>query len=339
MLRVFNWLRSGLGLGVLLVVLPTLTLAPYFQNGTEIARARNALLLDEHGDASVDWVPPAWPKGFLLEDQGPVPAFTKLAGELGLASLSNDWDRALAIASHLLTACPDLHGGAIQEDLETTYRRITTDGDGYCVDFVRVFTAIGHAAGMELRWWAFSFEGFGGDGHIFAEIWNRQDRSWQALDVFNNTQFLQGGKPISLHHLKVYLAQDRSQLELKPIDERARPAFRDDQHAWSYYERGMPELYLWWGCNPHSYEQSFSVKTFSGTSRSLAQLGAIAQGVHPRIRIWKSEKNREQVSALKRTRFHLLAVGIAVVFGGLLILMSLILRRRRGRRKEAQPLP
>ena len=55
--------------------------------------------------------------------------------------------------------------------------------------------------------------------------------------------------------------------------------------AWAYYRRGLPEWYLWWGNNPFDYEQSWSVRTLAGVSLSLAQRGAIVQGVQPRIHV------------------------------------------------------
>ena len=55
--------------------------------------------------------------------------------------------------------------------------------------------------------------------------------------------------------------------------------------AWAYNRRGLPEWYLWWDNNPFDHEQSWSVRTLAGVSRSLAQLGAIEPGVQPHIHV------------------------------------------------------
>jgi hypothetical protein len=52
------------------------------------------------------------------------------------------------------------------------------------------FTGLAIAAGIPVRAWAFSFDGFGGHGHVWVEIWNRQLERWQLLDVFNNYYFV-----------------------------------------------------------------------------------------------------------------------------------------------------
>lgn len=158
--------RLALWLGVAMVVVPMLSLALYLSSGTEVARARNALVLDEQADANIDWSPPNIPPDFLVDRVVPDPMLVEVARRLRLAELPTDWERALAISRQLLGSGPSRRGGAIQSDLRTTYRRITGDSEGYCVDFVQVFSAIAAAAGMPMRSWASSFDGFGGHDHI-----------------------------------------------------------------------------------------------------------------------------------------------------------------------------
>jgi hypothetical protein len=315
-----------LWLGVAAIVLPLLSLAPYLASGTEAARARNSLVLDESADASGDWTPPQVPPGFLVERASADPMFVEVAQRLHLADLPSDWERAVAISAHLLESSPTLRGGAIQGDLQTTYRRIVGDGDGYCVDFVQSFNAIALAAGMTTRSWAFSFDGFGGHGHIFPEVWNRQTSEWQLVDVFNNAYFTIADKPLSARAFRAAMLAGRD-IRMHRLAPSARPGYVLEKKAWDYYRRGLPEWYLWWGTNPFSYEQASSVRLLSPLSRALAQLGAMAQGVHPHIHVLATVENRSKIEALRRVRLHLSAVLLSVCIG--LVACAWALARRR----------
>jgi hypothetical protein len=319
-------------LGVAAIVLPLLSLLPYTLSGTEAARARNSLVLDDTADASIDWTPPQVPPGFLV-DRGPAdPVFIAVAQRLHLAELPTDWDRAVAISRHLLGSSPRLPGGAIQADLQTTYRRIVGGGYGYCVDFVQSFSAIAGAAGMPMRSWAFSFDGFGGHGHILPEIWNRQAGEWQVLDLFNNAYFTIADKPLSAREFRAAMLAGRP-IRMHRLDPSARPGYIHEEKAWDYYRRGLPEWYLWWGNNPFSYDQAASVRMFSPVSRSLAQLGAILQGVHPHIHVLATPENRARIDALRQVRLHLWGVVVSVLVG--LIVVAVTLVRERGGRRES----
>ena len=317
-------------LGVAMIVLPLLSLTPYVVSGTEAARARNSLVLDESADASVEWSPSSMPKSFLV-DHGPVdPKFVEVALRLRLAELPTDWDRAVAISRHLLGSAPTLRDEPIQSDLRTTYQRITVNGDGYCVDFVQTFSAIATAAGMPMRSWAFSFDGFGGDGHILPEIWNRQAGVWQLLDVFNNAYFTIAGKPLSARDFRAAMLSGRGTMQMHKLDPAARPGYIYEDKAWAYYQRGLPEWYLWWGNNPFDYEHSWSIRTLSPLSRSLAQLGAIVQGVQPHIHVLVTADDRKKIEALWRVRLQLFGVLASVVVGMILVVVCAAALRRNG---------
>jgi hypothetical protein len=64
-----------------------------------------------------------------------------------------------------------------------------------------------------------------------------------------------------------------------------------------------------WGNNVFSYDRALLVRAFGPFSRSLEQLGGIAQGVYPGIRILAEPDNQRQVEAIHRVRSHLLFVG------------------------------
>jgi hypothetical protein len=310
------------------LVLPPLSLIPYLTAGTELVRLRNALVFDASPAPAFEWTPDSAPADFLRERALPNPLFVNVVQRLRLHELSDDWARALAISRHLLGSAPRLHGGAIQADLQTTYRRITVQGDGYCADFVRAFQAIATAAGMPMRAWAFSFDGYGGDGHVLPEIWNRQRQVWQVLDVFNNVYFVDGqaNQPLSASELRAALRQRSPALGSVKLDPSARLGFRYDEKLWAYYRRGLDEWYLWWGNNPFDQENAALVRGLTPLSRSLAQLGAIAQGVQPRAHALATGENAPQRQAMQRLRWHLvLAAGVCAI--GLILLLWLLWRR------------
>jgi len=318
-------------LGVALIVLPLLSVTPYLASGTEAARARNSLVLDASADANRDWTPANMPADFLIDHRAPDPVFVEVAQRLKLAELPTDWERAVAISRHLLGSSPRLLGGAIEADLQTTYERITRQGDGYCADFVKVFTAIAGAAGIPVRSWAFSFDGFGGHGHIFPEIWNRQTGEWQLLDVYDNSYFVVSGKPLSALEFRAEMLSGRNDIRMLPLHPGARPGYIYEDKAWDYYRRGLPEWYLWWGNNPFSYDHAWSVRMLSPVSRVLAQTGAIVQGVQPHVRVLATAENRGRIDALSAVRMHLIAALLSACFGVIVIAWTLVRHRSADR--------
>lgn len=323
--------RLGLWVSLALVVLAALSLAPYMTSSTELVRMRNALLLDDRYDAAQDWAPPAYPPDFKREQAAPYPEFVNVVQQLGLPAMANDWDRALAISKHLLGSSPVLSGGAIQSDLTDTHRRIINKGEGYCGDFVDVFIALANAAGMPARPWAFSFDGFGGHGHIWVEIWNRQARTWQLVDIFNNNYFVsETGKPMSALELRRALKEQPESLRMQPLYAGARRGMPVEATAWSYYRRGLPEWYQWRGTNVFSYDKNWWVHALGNLSRSLEQLGGIVAGVSPRLVILSDAGNRAAYEALRRLQWQLYAVAVVVPLGLLMALLCWVkLRRQR----------
>ncbi len=327
-----KWL--GLGLSLVLLLGAPLTLLPHMGGGAELVRLRNALLLQDDLEPNFDWAPPAVPAGFLQEDGPKDPIFVALVARLGLDKMTDDWERARVIAGHLLERNPTADG-ALKADLRSTYLGIIELRGGYCADFVRVFTAIALAAGMDVRYWAFSFDGFGGHGHVFPEIWNRTLKQWQLLDVFDNYYFVDGGEaPLSAMQFRQALLSRSTGLQMRPLHAAARPGYAIEAKAWDYFRRGVPEWYLWWGNNVFSYDRAVLVRTLSPLSRALEQFGGIAQGVHPQIRILPDAGNVLQRQSIRRLRAHLQAVGVAMFFG-FAGLLALSLKARRDRRRTA----
>lgn len=323
------WLKRAFVACSVATLLGAVALVPHFKDSAELVRMRNALLLDDE-PAAHDWTPDHVPDGFALERAAPNPLYVEIVAREGLRVDGQDWETALAIARHLL-AHGGLRGTAIQSDLDDSYRRITADGIGYCGDFADVFTGLANAAGLFSRPWAFSFDGFGGQGHIFNEVWDRAERRWIMLDVFNNIYFADpSGRPLSAAALRDALVAGEP-VVLVPIEPAAAPGFKYEDKALEYYRRGLAGWYMWWGNNVFENDQAPLVRALGSTHRALEQLGGIAAGVSPRVRILHDDANRAEREALSRLRLHLhvlaASAGLALAFGA----ATLLARRRAPR--------
>ncbi|THF61625.1 transglutaminase domain-containing protein [Pseudothauera rhizosphaerae] len=326
------WLRLSWASAVVALTVAA-SLLPHLRDSAELVRMRNALLVQAE-PAVHEWTPAAVPADFALETTPPLPLYADTVARHGLKvtgdeGRQDDWATALAIGRHLL---PDgrRSGGPIQADLADTYTRITRGGEGYCGDYADSFTGLATAAGLFSRPWAFSFDGFGGRGHIFNEVWDSGRGRWVMIDVFNNFYVTDGaGTPLSAMAFREALLRDAPHLKLVPVDPTASPGFRHDDKALDYYRRGLPEWYMWWGNNVFEYDRSPVVRTLGGVHRALEQLGGVAAGVHPQIRVLALPENQDQREAIRWLRVRLLAV---VVLGGatVVFLAGWLLVRRRG---------
>lgn len=321
---VMRWRRCVWGsLAVLLLCL--LSLGPYLRSSTELVRLRNALLLVDAQSHRFDWTPSAIPADF-LQERGPVdPVFVEAAQRLGLANMPSDWDKVTAISQHLLSN-PQLLGSPIQSNLRDTYRHIINDGTGYCGDFTRVFMAFAITAAIPVRAWAFSLDGFGGHGHIWPEIWNRQLQRWQLVDVYNNFYF-QGrdGTPVSATDFRQAMLTAPQSIHTALLSPGARPGYAHEEKLWAWYRQGLSEWYMIWGNNVFSYDLALSARNLGRFSRSLEQLEAIALGVYPHVSLMVDESNRDRARALWNVRTHLLVVawiGSLAMVTTLLFLMA-----------------
>ena len=313
------------------LLLPPLSLAPYMVSSTEVVKLRNAALLQDDLGPAFDWSAP--PPAEFAFDQAPFdPYFVDIAQRLALGAQANDWDRAVVISRHLLGSHAPLLGGPVQADLRHTHAAITQRGEGYCADFVRVFMAIASAAGMPVRAWAFSFDGFGGHGHVFIEIWNRQALRWQLVDLFNNYYFaVDEDAPLSAAEFRQMMASAPQSLRMLALDARAQPGWAIRAKALDYYQRGLDEWYLMWGSNVLAVERAASFRAFKPLSFQLANVGAVAQGVYPGVRPLPTPGNAARIEALRRTRVHLFVAATVMAIGavfGIAWLLSL-----RGRSK------
>ncbi len=331
------WLRRRRVVGLALCILALALVAPHLRSGTELVRARNALTLGQDlTEQDLAWSPAARPADYRTEAVAASPYFSDVARSLRLELLDDDWARALAISRHLLGSAVPLNGGAIQRDLRTTHLRIVQQGDGYCGDFVRVFTAIAQAAGLSVRPWAFSFDGFGGHGHIWVEVWLRERQAWALVDVFQNYYYaLADGLPVSALGLRSALRSAHASPQLLRLDERVPPGWAVQSRALGYLKKGLHEWYVPWGNNVQTVDASASVRLAGAASRALAGAAAIAVGLQPAVRVLAEPANLAQRQALRAVRSRLQAAAAMALAGAVLLLWPAAGRRRRPQAQTA----
>ncbi len=288
---------------------------------TETVRLRNALLVHSATAADFRWTPDTVPGDFRRERMAPSADFLAIVAGLGLDGL-DDWTKAVRIAGHLSENAQDK--GPLQDDLAASYRGIR-DGYGYCADFVKVFLALAHAAGLFARQWAFSFDGFGGHGHTFVEVFDRAAGGWRFIDPHNNFHVVDAsnGQVLSALEFRDSLLGRRGPVAMVRNGS-GRPGYVEPAKALDYFRRGAAEWYLWWGNGVFSLYSHPLVRAAGRVSRVLAHLAAIMVGVQPRIRIYPAE---EGVAAARR----LFALGRSLRLGavlGLMLTASLVVQLR-----------
>ncbi len=266
-----------------------------------------------------DWSPETVPSDFLQERLPPSPAFARIVETLELPSSANSFERALQLAEHLTSHAQDR--GPIQADLETTYARIL-EGYGYCADFVKVFLALAHGAGLHARQWAFSFDGFGGHGHTFVEVYDPRRRKWLFLDVFNNVYACNRAtrEPLSALEFRRALLTGEPAFEIKRAGE-GRLGFPILDKLLAYYRRGLNEWYLIWGNAVFSHEARPLIRWASKLSSGMGQAVAVLVGAHPSIKILCTPENRAVVQELtslqRRVKLALSALAaMALILAG-----------------------
>ena len=281
-------------------------------------RLRNALLLRPGNEADFSWTPDSVPADFRAEHMPPSADYATIVQSLGAREMPLDWDKARTLASHLGAHAGDK--GPIRSDLATTYRRIQ-QGYGYCADFVTAYLGLAHAAGVFARQWAFSFDGFGGHGHTFVEVFDRQRARWIFVDVFNNFHAIDTptGELLSALEFRDFAMGRRESVAMRPNGP-GRPGFIHDAKALDYYRRGAPEWYMWWGNAVFSYYAHPLVRAAAQVSRSLANVVAVVVGLQPEMRIYPVTENREQARRLFELRRRL--YWIAAILLALLVSLA-----------------
>ncbi len=321
--------RGAMAATALALVLLVGSLLPYLRSSSEAVRLRNALLFDRATEADFNWTPEQVPASFAVDTQVPAGPLGNATRALMLPADASDWDKSLRIATHLVKHAGE--GGAARADLVGTYNTIL-GGGGYCADFTSTFVAMAATAGIFAREWAFSFDGYGGHGHVLIEIWDRTSRQWRMLDVFNNFFATDAqGRPLTALEFRAAIAAGRRDVPIHRIGP-ARDGFRYQNALFDYYRKGADQWYLWWGNAVYRYDDSTASRWLSPVSRSAEQLAAIAEGVHPRIRAFPTPSNAGLRDEAVHLKWRLLGTAVAGTLLLLLLLIQAIAHRRAKRR-------
>lgn len=301
---------------------------------SEATRLRNALLMRAPDTQVGRWRPNEVPAGFLRETASAPPAIAATADKLRVVHGADDVALARAVASHLVEALRD--DGSIRSlDVDTTYREIISAGHGYCADVIDAFVALTHAAGLFARTWAFSFDGFGGHGHIVAEVFDRRADRWVMLDVFNNVMPVDAnGASMSVERFRqVFSARERdiSFVAIGP----GRPGFPIEEKLRAYYRAGLNEWYFWNGNNVVARGQSLLVRAGAVIAEPVGELAAIALGLFPAIVPLVDSDEAGQITKMQRLGVTLIGAAIAAGALALLLVVELVLYQRYRHRAQA----
>lgn len=279
-------------------------------------RVRNAFLLRRGSEEDFAWTPAAPPTHYRAETAAPPAEIERALTDAGVMAMSDDWAKARAIVTMLVSH--SRHPVAIRADLSTTFRGIVA-GSGYCADYVRVYLAAAAGAGLFCRQWAFSFDGFGGHGHTFVEVFDRQRGAWAFLDVHNNVYAVASGSQTPLSALEL-----RRMIIASPSDVRfpragpGRVGFRHLDKLVEYYSRGVSEWYMWWGNDVISRESTalHSLGRFVGPLTH--RLGS-AMGRLPAIVVLATPENNPRIVRMERLRRWIIAAAVSTGALGLLL--------------------
>ena len=214
--------------------------------GTEAVRLRNSLIATTGTIADFDWNPTDVPPEYQQERTTIIPSALRtfvLAATADPKAPVTDavGESSAAIRLAAALARQGRRGQALQGDTVTVFSTIVTEGGGYCADYTQVFNALAYVADIPVREWGMSFDGFGGDGHAFNEIYDRRLQKWVLLDVFNGFYPVDrtSGLPLSALEFRGRLTQSDVLETTAIIPVGPRPRFRELEDAVAYYRRGQ----------------------------------------------------------------------------------------------------
>jgi len=287
----------------------------------QTVRVRNAFLLRRGGRKDFLWTPVAVPADFRTEHLDPPAIIGDDVASTGIPGIAGDWPRARALVGMLVRHAR--HEGGIQADLATTYRRIVA-GHGYCADYVRVYMAAARRVDLFCRQWAFSFDGFGGHGHTFVEIYDRQRGAWVFIDVHNNVYAVLGASDVPADALSLYAALRDAPASVEFLQAaEGRLGFPVPGKLLAYYQRGARHWYLWWGNDVVSRERRGVAGVIGKVSGRVAHRVGSAVGTLPALVVLATPENEVAIARMERLRrtviaMSVLVAGLAVWLGALL---------------------
>jgi hypothetical protein len=288
-------------------------------------RVRNALLLRRGRSEDFAWKPSSRPGDYRIETLRPPAAIERAVENAGVLAFDDDWARACALVTMLVS---HRRGeGAIRADLASTFRGIL-EGIGYCADYVRVYLAAASGVGLFCRQWAFSFDGFGGHGHTFVEVFDRQRDAWSFLDVHNNVYAVLAGSssPLSALEVRRAIVENPGNVEFR----RAGPGplgFPHHDKLLEYYRRGAAEWYLWWGNDVISREATSLPQTIFRWDGPLLHRVRSATWRLPRIVAVATAANDARIEAMERLRWRVATALFLVIGLAALLLVSRVVSR------------
>lgn len=304
-----KWLGRLLVLDLSALLVLGLWLVAQAIPSTEAVRLRNALSYGGTVEAAdLGWAPDNAPPSFLFQRKQLPPDLAEAVSQLDFSQAPDGWSRSQIIARHLQGYIQDK--GPVMAGLEQTYRKVVAEGEGYCGDYARLFSAMAQAAGIPVRQWSFSFDGYGGHGHIFNEVWDASSGRWLLIDVYNNFVFVDAlsGKSLSALEFRTALRNESTPPRLVTLNTAIRPGNDIPPQAIDYYQRGANEWYLLWGSDIAGADQNLWVKWTDKLSRHLGQFMAIVAGVQPDLRIIVTPESVDKIAALERLHQRLLVV-------------------------------
>lgn len=294
----------------------------------DLVKFRNAMLVEVGAPNAFDWSPADRPADF-REEGAQAPPEIREAARIAVAheSRNSEFLAALDLARHLAR---NRERGSlpIQKSTIETYREIIGEGTGYCADYTQVFNGLAHAAELEVREWGMSFEGYGGNGHAFSEVFDRGRDQWVFVDSFYSFYVTDHtGRPLSASELRDRLLTGSTDLHVEPIVAE-KFGFKSPEKALAYYRRGAGSFYMWWGNDVFTYDNN-AVLAHLETSRALQQLAGIVLGMQPALMLAEGHIQTQGLFELRLIRGLLVALLAGVTLFAITSLMLFAARRRR----------
>ena len=307
-------------------------LATEIENGQDAVKLRNSLIYEVRSGDPYDWSPEETPNDFLQGGgKGLVPAQLLEALD-GLFSPSesdqNEFHKAIAIGRHLVEkkrrpAIP------IQSNTLKAYLEITAHGKGYCADYTQVFNGLATLADIPVREWGMSFDGYGGDGHAFNEVYDRTLDKWIFIDTFYSAFVTdQTRTPLSVAEFRDMLRKGQYDALNVEFINPTKFSFASTRQWLEYYRKGMDSLYLIWGNNVLAYDTHTLLAWLGSVSRVAEQAAAIILGHYPKIIIrddWKNDAGLRELMLLRA--ILILSIISALVAISCLLYLALVGRR------------
>jgi hypothetical protein len=293
----------------------------------DAVRVRYALTADFGSSFDVTAAPGASPNAFVAET-APVPSIVAdKIKSLDLDPPNDDFKKAMVLANHLASG-PGTGKGELDTDIVSTYRAVLSDQLGDCTDYARLYAGLGYAAGLDVRIWTTSFDGFGSKGHVFSEVYT-DEYGWIFLDPINSfiVTDVERQKPLSVVDFRDRLLARgpiRS-LAVTPIS-KERFAFASAEEAIDYYKPGAERFALRLSNAVFSYDRLFWVRWLRPRSKSLEQGLSILLNRYPRLLVLETAGNAHALDSLRSLKKKVIGL-LSLCFSSFAIAMLIILPR------------